>query len=62
MDLKVMTDKEQAIKDCISIARVFCEDERKRAERLPKDEAQKRGDFITVFESDFVNQLKVLLK
>lgn len=59
---KPLTPKEQAVKDCISIVRTFCGEEMRRNNYLPPDQAVYRGNFITVFESDLVNQLKNLLK
>lgn len=57
-----MSEKEQTIKDCINIVRVFCSEELRRSTILPQMEGSRRGDFITVFESDLINQFKNLLK
>lgn len=57
-----MTDKEQIMKDCISIVRAFFSEEMRRCNRLPEEEAKWKGNFITITESDLVNQLKNILK
>lgn len=57
-----MTEKEQLVKDFISLVRTFCGEEMRRSANLPDREATYRGNFITTFESDLVNQTKNLLK
>ncbi len=57
-----MTEKEQLVKDFISLIRTFCGEEMRRSARLPEKECSEKGNFITTFESDLVNQTKNLLK
>lgn len=60
--VKVLTEKEQTVKDCISLVRTFCGEEMRRNAYLSQEQATYRGNFITTFESDLINQLKNLLK
>lgn len=57
-----MTEKDQLIKEFISLVRTFCGEEMRRNAHLPEEQAKYRGNFITVFESDLINQVKNLSK